>query len=62
MKFRAAVLLSTLTFAAAFGGCRFSGRCPFADARCRSQPPPLADVGAGHLSRCWKAPLEALVA
>ena len=47
---------------AAFTGCRFSGRCPFADARCRSQAPPLADVGAGHLSRCWKAPLEALVA
>jgi peptide/nickel transport system ATP-binding protein len=46
----------------AFTGCRFSGRCPFADERCRSQPPPLADVGSGHVSRCWKAPLEALVA
>jgi len=48
--------------AAAFAGCRFSSRCPFADARCRSAPPALADVGAGHLSRCWKAPLETLVA
>jgi peptide/nickel transport system ATP-binding protein len=50
------------SLAAAFTGCRFSSRCPFADARCRSQAPPLADVGAAHLSRCWKAPLEALVA
>ena len=45
-----------------FTGCRFAGRCPFADAHCRSEAPPLAEVGAGHLSRCWKAPLEALVA
>jgi peptide/nickel transport system ATP-binding protein len=45
-----------------FAGCRFAGRCPFAEARCRSEPPPLANVGAGHLSRCWKAPLGALVA
>ena len=45
-----------------FIGCRFAGRCPFADAHCRAQPPPLASVGPGHLSRCWKAPLEALVA
>jgi peptide/nickel transport system ATP-binding protein len=45
-----------------FTGCRFASRCPFADARCRVQPPPLAEVGAGHLSRCWKAPLETLVA
>jgi peptide/nickel transport system ATP-binding protein len=45
-----------------FIGCRFASRCPFAEARCRGQPPPLADVGAGHLSRCWKTPLETLVA
>ena len=43
-------------------GCRFADRCPFADAHCRAQAPPLAPIGAGHLSRCWKAPLEALVA
>jgi peptide/nickel transport system ATP-binding protein len=53
---------SVPSLAGAFAGCRFSGRCPFADERCHSQPPPLADVGSGHVSRCWKAPLEALVA
>ena len=53
---------SVPSLAGTFAGCRFSGRCPFADDRCRSQPPPLADVGSGHVSRCWKAPLEALVA
>jgi peptide/nickel transport system ATP-binding protein len=47
---------------AAFAGCRFAARCPFADAHCRSMAPPLAEVGRGHSSRCWKAPLEALVA
>jgi peptide/nickel transport system ATP-binding protein len=46
----------------AFVGCRFAGRCPFAEARCRAEPPPLAVVGAGRLSRCWRAPLEALLA
>jgi len=50
------------SLAGTFLGCRFSSRCPFADAHCRSATPPLADVAAGHLSRCWKAPLEALVA
>jgi len=53
---------SVPSLADAFAGCRFSGRCPFADARCRGEPPPLADIAAGHVSRCWKAPLEALVA
>ena len=42
-------------------GCRFAARCPFADARCRAEPPPLQALAAGHLSRCWKAPLETLV-
>jgi peptide/nickel transport system ATP-binding protein len=42
-------------------GCRFAQRCPFADERCRREPPPLVDVDAGHTSRCWKAPLEHLV-
>ena len=28
-------------------GCRFSPRCPFADRRCRAEPPPLRDIGAG---------------
>jgi peptide/nickel transport system ATP-binding protein len=42
-------------------GCRFAARCPFADARCRAEAPPVRAVEEGHLSRCWKAPLEALV-
>jgi peptide/nickel transport system ATP-binding protein len=50
------------SLAKAFVGCRFASRCPFVDARCRDERPPLADFGAGHLSRCWKAPLGALVA
>jgi len=53
---------SVPTLSGRFTGCRFAGRCPFADAHCRAQAPPLAAVGTGHLSRCWKAPLEALVA
>ena len=40
-------------------GCRFAERCPFADARCRSTPPPLRELGGGHRSACWKAPLDA---
>jgi peptide/nickel transport system ATP-binding protein len=43
-------------------GCRFAPRCPFADDRCRQTTPPLVDTGGGHLSRCLKAPLEALAA
>ena len=43
-------------------GCRFASRCPFADAQCRTQAPPLRSIGEGHASRCWKAPLETLAA
>jgi peptide/nickel transport system ATP-binding protein len=43
-------------------GCRFAARCPFADARCRAEAPPLAEVEPGHASRCWKAPMQALAA
>jgi peptide/nickel transport system ATP-binding protein len=43
-------------------GCRFAARCPFTDDNCRAKAPPLIDTGAGHMSRCWKTPLEALVA
>jgi ABC-type antimicrobial peptide transport system ATPase subunit len=42
-------------------GCRFAARCPFADARCRAEAPPLQAVSPGHLSRCWKAPLDTLL-
>jgi peptide/nickel transport system ATP-binding protein len=45
-----------------FTGCRFAPRCPFAEERCRNLAPPLVDTGAGHFSRCWRAPLEALAA
>jgi oligopeptide/dipeptide ABC transporter ATP-binding protein len=40
-------------------GCRFADRCPFVDARCRDASPPLRDLGDGHASACWKAPLNA---
>jgi len=39
-------------------GCSFAERCPFADARCRAEVPGLREVGARHLSACWKAPLD----
>ena len=42
-------------------GCRFQARCPFRIPRC-AEMPPLAPVQDGHLSRCWRAPLERLAA
>ncbi|WP_026974348.1 ABC transporter ATP-binding protein [Alicyclobacillus contaminans] len=36
-------------------GCRFHPRCPFATDRCRSEEPPLRDVGDGRRSACWYA-------
>ena len=39
-------------------GCRFAGRCPLADERCRTQPPPLAEITPGHAVACWYAPIE----
>src|SRR3712207_5429068 len=38
-------------------GCRFAPRCPFADDRCRTEPPPVVVTGPGHSSLCWYAPL-----
>jgi peptide/nickel transport system ATP-binding protein len=37
-------------------GCRFAPRCPYADAKCHAELPPLvADPhNAAHLFRCWK--------
>ncbi len=40
-------------------GCRFADRCPFVVAECRGVDPPLREVGAGHLSACLRAPLDA---
>ncbi|WP_332837751.1 oligopeptide/dipeptide ABC transporter ATP-binding protein [Neoroseomonas rubea] len=39
-------------------GCRFAPRCPFALPRCAEAAPPLAEVAPGHLSACWRAPLD----
>jgi oligopeptide/dipeptide ABC transporter ATP-binding protein len=39
-------------------GCAFAERCPFAQDRCRAEAPPLRDLGEGHLSACWRAPLD----
>jgi oligopeptide/dipeptide ABC transporter ATP-binding protein len=36
-------------------GCRFHPRCPMASDTCRSLPPPLREVGPGHLARCHHA-------
>ena len=42
-------------------GCRFAARCPFAIAKC-AEMPPLEAVEPGHLTRCWRAPLQRLAA
>jgi len=34
-------------------GCRFAGRCRFAEERCRMELPVLKDVGAGHMVACY---------
>lgn len=41
-------------------GCRFSPRCEYATERCRAEKPPLADLGGGHLCRCF-APRNGVV-
>ena len=35
-------------------GCRFAGRCPFADDRCRKETPQLAVSKPGHFVACHK--------
>jgi peptide/nickel transport system ATP-binding protein len=39
-------------------GCRFHPRCPFVIERCLREDPPLMDLGNGHESACWRAPLH----
>ncbi len=34
-------------------GCLFAPRCPNAQARCRSEVPPLEPHGPGHVAACW---------
>ena len=35
-----------------FDGCRFHPRCPFADELCRTKPPQMLEVSAGHYAAC----------
>ncbi len=35
-------------------GCRFQGRCPQVESRCRKEEIPLFSANEGHLVRCWK--------
>ena len=42
-------------------GCRFAARCPFRIPKC-AEMPELMEISPGHFSRCWRAPLETLVA
>ncbi len=34
-------------------GCRFNPRCPFAPDVCRTELPPMFDVGVGRKAACW---------
>lgn len=36
-------------------GCRFHPRCPLVFDRCRTEAPPLLDVGGGQAAACWLA-------
>jgi peptide/nickel transport system ATP-binding protein len=36
-------------------GCAFAPRCAFARERCRSEAPPIRDIGTGHAVACWEA-------
>lgn len=33
-------------------GCRFAPRCPFAAELCRTEPPPIVDIGEGQSAAC----------
>ena len=35
-------------------GCKFQGRCPLVEDRCRKEEIPFYEVGEGHTVRCWK--------
>ena len=43
-------------------GCRFAPRCPFAIDRCRRERPPIVRLDGNRWSRCFRTPLEELVA
>jgi len=51
-----AVIEGRVPTPAEFGaGCRFASRCPLAEPRCGTSPPPLRDLGDGRLSACFRA-------
>ncbi|WP_291676216.1 ABC transporter ATP-binding protein [Bosea sp. (in: a-proteobacteria)] len=35
-------------------GCSYAPRCPLVEERCTRDAPPLIDVAAAHLTRCWR--------
>jgi oligopeptide/dipeptide ABC transporter ATP-binding protein len=35
-------------------GCKFQGRCPMVEDRCRTDEVDLSTLGDGHVVRCWK--------
>jgi oligopeptide/dipeptide ABC transporter ATP-binding protein len=39
-------------------GCVFRTRCPFAQARCAVETPPLEDLGGGHLRACLRDDID----
>ncbi|KZM50548.1 ABC transporter ATP-binding protein [Labrenzia sp. OB1] len=41
-------------------GCRFTPRCPFAQANCEISTPPLDELGPSHRAACHYAPLETM--
>ncbi|PKU22159.1 ABC transporter ATP-binding protein [Telmatospirillum siberiense] len=47
----------TIADAAGAPGCAFAPRCPGAHSDCLHRPPPLEEVGPGHLAACF-APLS----
>ena len=35
-------------------GCKFQGRCPLVEARCREEEIGFYEADEGHIVRCWK--------
>jgi oligopeptide/dipeptide ABC transporter ATP-binding protein len=35
-------------------GCRFAPRCPFAEAVCRAESPPMVEIAPGHMAACHR--------
>ncbi len=36
-------------------GCRFQDRCPIVIDKCRTDEPPLDEIGKGHKAACWRS-------